>query len=211
MNIVHISSNKKKHYLIVARDDFFEWAETRVLSKAKAWRVTKFLWKNVICKHDYFEKLIVNDEFENKEIFNELMQRYRIKKMITLNYHSQINEMIKKDHRFLSEVLFKMSDEELKSWIDNLHVVLWANRFIVKFIIDLISFYLQCDSKSMFLIELKIFIWRILSWSKIHIIEDFLITKIAKKKWKHEQSKKIIKMNAKTKKKIFRFKTFRDK
>jgi hypothetical protein len=59
--------------------------------------------------------LIVNDEFENKEIFNELMQRYRIKKMITLNYHSQINEMIKKDHRFLSEVLFKMSDEELKS------------------------------------------------------------------------------------------------
>jgi hypothetical protein len=82
--------------------------------------------------------------------------------------------MIKKDHKFLFNVLFKMFDEKLKIWIDNLHVVLWANRFIVKFIIDLISFYLQCDNESMFLIELKIFIWRILSWQKIHIIKDLL-------------------------------------
>ncbi len=88
VNIVHMSSNKEKHYLIVARDDFFEWAEARVLSEAKTWRMTKFLWKDVICKHNCFEKLIVNDEFENKEILDELVQRYRIKKMITSSYHS---------------------------------------------------------------------------------------------------------------------------
>jgi hypothetical protein len=57
----------------------------------------------------------VNDEFENKEILDELVQRYRIKKMITSNYHSQINEMIKRDHKFLFDALFKMFDEELKS------------------------------------------------------------------------------------------------
>jgi hypothetical protein len=156
MNIVHMSSNKEKHYLIVTRDDFFDWAETRALLEAKTWRVTKFFWKDVICKHDCFEKLIVNDESENKEIFDELVQRYRIKKMITSNYHSQINEIIKKNHRFLFDVLFKMSDEKLKSWIDNLHVVFWTDRFIVKFIIDLILFYLQCDNESMLSIELKI-------------------------------------------------------
>ncbi len=86
--------------------------------------------------------MIVNDEFENKEIFDEFVQRYRIKKMITSNYHFQINEMIKRDHKFLFDVLFKMFDEKLKSWIDNFHVVFWADRFIVKFITDLISFYL---------------------------------------------------------------------
>jgi hypothetical protein len=57
----------------------------------------------------------VNDEFENKEIFDELVQRYRIKKMITSNYHFQINEMIKRNHKFLFDALFKMFDEELKS------------------------------------------------------------------------------------------------
>jgi DNA-directed RNA polymerase subunit N (RpoN/RPB10) len=158
MNIVHMSSNKEKHYLIVTCDDFFDWIKTRALLETKTWRMTKFLWKDVTCRHNYFEKLIVNDESENKEIFDELVQRYRIKKMITSNYHFQINEMIKRNHRFLFNALFKMFDEDLKSWIDNLHVVFWANRFIVKFIIDLISFYLQCDNESMLSIELKIFI-----------------------------------------------------
>jgi hypothetical protein len=97
VNIVHMSSNKKKHYLIVVRDDFFEWTETRVLSEAKAWRVIKFLWKDVICKHDCFEKLTINDDSENKEILKKLVKRYRIKKMITSDYHFQINEMIKRD------------------------------------------------------------------------------------------------------------------
>jgi hypothetical protein len=57
----------------------------------------------------------VNDESENKEILDELVQRYEIKKMITSNYQFQINEMIKKDHKSLFDALFKMFDEELKS------------------------------------------------------------------------------------------------
>jgi hypothetical protein len=57
----------------------------------------------------------VNDEFENKEIFDEFVQRYRIKKMITSNYHFQINEMIKRNHKSLFDALSKMSDEELKN------------------------------------------------------------------------------------------------
>ncbi len=121
--IVHMSSNKKKHYLIVARDDFFEWAEARALFKAKTWWIIEFLWENVICRHDCFEKLTMNDDSEYKKIFKKLVKRYRIKKMITSDYHFQINEMIKRDYKFLSDALFKMSDEELKSWINNMHVV----------------------------------------------------------------------------------------
>jgi hypothetical protein len=73
MNIVHMSSNKEKHYLIVTRDDFFDWTKTRVLFETKVWRMMKFFWKNVICKHDCFEKLIVNNESENKKILDELV------------------------------------------------------------------------------------------------------------------------------------------
>jgi hypothetical protein len=75
MNIVYMSSNKEKHYLIVIRDDFFDWTKTRVLFKTRTWRMTKFFWKNVICRHDCFEKLIVNDEFKNKEILDKFVQR----------------------------------------------------------------------------------------------------------------------------------------
>jgi hypothetical protein len=211
MNIVHMSSNKEKHYLIVTRDDLFEWAEARVLSEAKAWRMIKFLWKNVICRHDCFEKLIVNDESENKEILDELMQRYRIKKMITSNYHSQINEMIKRSHKFLFNVLFKMFDERLKSWMNNLHVVFWTDRFIVKFIIDLISFYLQCDNESMLSFELKISIWRILFWQEIHIIENLLTMRARQLQRRNEnmnKTKNLLKWMRKQEKKYFNSKHF---
>ncbi len=211
MNIVHMSSNKEKHYLIIVRDDFFEWTKTRVLFEAKVWRVTKFLWKNVICRHDCFEKLIVNDESENKEILDELVQRYRIKKMITSNYHSQINEMIKRNHKFLFDALFKMFNEELKNWVNNLHVVFWVNRFIIKFIIDLISFYLQCDNELMLSIELKIFIWRILSWQEIHIIENLLIMRARQLQKRNEnmnEARNLLKWMRKQDKKYFDSKHF---
>ncbi len=211
MNIVHMSSNKEKHYLIVARDDFFEWTEARVLSEAKAWRMTKFLWEDVICRHDCFEKLIVNDESENKEILDELVQRYRIKKMITSSYHFQINGMIKRDHKSLFDILFKMFDEELKSWVNNFHVVLWADRFTVKFITDLISFYLQCDSESMLSIELEISIWKILSWQEVHTIEDLLAMRARQLQKRNEnmnEARNLLKRMRKQNKKYFDSKHF---
>jgi hypothetical protein len=211
VNIVHMSSNKEKHYLIVVRDDFFEWTEARVLSEAKVWRMTKFLWKDVICRHDCFEKLIVNDESENKEILDELVQRYRIKKMITSSYHSQINEMIERSHKSLFDALFKMSDEELKSWVNNLHVVLWADRFIVKFITDLISFYLQCVNESMLSIELKISIWRILFWQEIHTIENLLTMRARQLQRRNEnmnETRNLLKRMRKQDKKYFDSKHF---
>jgi hypothetical protein len=211
VNIVHMSSNKEKHYLIVARDDFFEWAETRALSEAKAWRIIKFFWKDVICKHDCFEKLTINDDSENKKVFEKLVKRYRIKKMITSNYHFQINEMIKRDHRFLFDALFKMSDEELKNWVNNLHIVLWADRFTVKFIIDLTSFYLQCDSESMLSIELEISIWRILFWQDFHIIEDLLTMRARQLQRRNEnmnEVKNLLKRMRKQDKKYFDSKHF---
>ncbi len=201
-----MSSNKEKHYLIVVRDDFFEWAETRALSEAKAWRMTKFLWKDVICKHDCFEKLTINDDSENKEILEKLVKRYRIKKMITSNYHSQINEMIKRDHKSLSDALSKMSNDELKSWVNNLHVILWVDRFIVKSIIDLISFYLQCDNELMLLIELKISIWRVLSWQEVHTIEELLTMRTRQLQRKNEnmnEARNLLKRMRKQKKEYF--------
>jgi hypothetical protein len=119
--------------------------------------------------------------------------------------------MIKKDHKFLFDALFKMFDEELKNWMNNLHVVFWTNRFIVKFITDLISFYLQCDNESMLSIELKIFIWRILSWQKIHIIENLLTMRTRQLKKRNEnmnEARNLLKRMQKQKKKYFDSKHF---
>jgi hypothetical protein len=119
--------------------------------------------------------------------------------------------MIKKNHKFLFNALFKMFDEKLKSWINNLHVVFWTDCFISKFITDLISFYLQCDNESMLSIELKISIWRILSWQKIRIIEDLLTMRARQLQRRDEnmnEAKNLLKRMRKQSKKYFDSKHF---
>jgi hypothetical protein len=119
--------------------------------------------------------------------------------------------MIKRDHKSLFDALFKMFDEELKNWINNLHVVLWTDRFIVKFIIDLISFYLQCDNESMLSIKLKISIWRILFWQKIYIIEDLLTMRARQLQRRNEnmnETRNLLKRMRKQDKKYFDSKHF---
>jgi hypothetical protein len=119
--------------------------------------------------------------------------------------------MIERNHKSLFDALFKMSDEELKSWINNLHVVLWADRFTVKSITDLISFYLQCDSESMLSIELEIFIWRIFSWQEVHIIEDLLAMRARQLQRRNEnmnEAKNLLKRMRKQDKKYFDSKHF---
>jgi hypothetical protein len=119
--------------------------------------------------------------------------------------------MIKRNHKFLFDALFKMFNEELKNWVNNLHVVFWVNRFIIKFIIDLISFYLQCDNELMLSIELKIFIWRILSWQEIHIIENLLIMRARQLQKRNEnmnEARNLLKWMRKQDKKYFDSKHF---
>jgi hypothetical protein len=119
--------------------------------------------------------------------------------------------MIKRNHKFLFDALFKISDEELKNWVNNLHVVLWTDHFIVKFITDLISFYLQCDNESMLSIELKIFILKILFWQKIHIIEDLLTMRTRQLQRRNEnmnEAKNLLKRMRKQEKKYFDSKHF---
>jgi hypothetical protein len=70
---------------------------------------------------------------------------------------------------------------------------------------------LQCDNESMFSIKLKIFIWRILSWQEIHIIEDLLTMRARQLQRRNENMNKtrnLLKRMRKQNKKYFDSKHF---
>lgn len=64
----------------------------------------------MICRHDCFEKLIVDDELENRGCVNTLIEKYKNKQIVVLVYYPQINEMIKRGHKSLIDTLNKMID-----------------------------------------------------------------------------------------------------
>jgi hypothetical protein len=57
----------------------------------------------------------MNDESKNKNVVIKLTNRYKIKKIIVFEYHSQINEIIERDYKSLVDSLSKIINEDLKN------------------------------------------------------------------------------------------------
>ena len=56
----------------------------------------------------------MNEDFENKTVTEELLNRYRVRIKLTSAYHASINEMIKKEHRSLINVLSKLIENKIE-------------------------------------------------------------------------------------------------
>ena len=56
----------------------------------------------------------MNEDLENKAVTKELLNRYRIRIKLTSTYHASINEMIKKEHRSLINVLSKLIENKIE-------------------------------------------------------------------------------------------------
>ena len=83
--------------------------------------------------------------------------------MIIFDYHSQINEIIKRDHKFIINTLIKMTNKKITNWIENLSIVFWTDHITVRQNIEYTLFYFNCDYEIVMFIELNLSIWRILS------------------------------------------------
>ena len=98
INCVHISSLEAMKTMIIIRNDFTEWMKTCALFNFKINTIVKFIWHDVINRHECFNIAILNENSENKKIIKQLLQRYRIKIKIVSFYHSMTNDIIKREH-----------------------------------------------------------------------------------------------------------------
>ena len=76
--------------------------------------VAKFLRENIICRFKCFESTIMNEDFENKIVTKELLNRYRVQIKLTSTYHASINEMIKKRYQLLINILSKLIEDKIE-------------------------------------------------------------------------------------------------
>lgn len=152
----------------------------------------RFFWKDVICRHDCLRRFIMNEESKNKKIVEALIKKYRIKRVVMLTYHSQMNELVKKDYTAVMNALIKISADEMKEWIRSLLNVLWADKIILKIFIKMISYHVLYDCNVILSIELDVSIWQILSWNKIHIMNDLLTLHAQQLECKDENLKKVM-------------------
>ena len=114
INCVYLFQSKLMKALVVIKDDLIEWIKARVLFNLRAETVTKFLWKNIICRFECFESAVRNEDFENKIVTEELLNQYRVRIKLTSTYHASINEMIERKYRSLINVLSKLIESKIE-------------------------------------------------------------------------------------------------
>ena len=62
--------------IMIVWNDLIEWIKTRALFNFKIDIIVKFIWQNVINCHECFDIAILNENYENKKIIKQLLQRY---------------------------------------------------------------------------------------------------------------------------------------
>ncbi len=191
MNVIYMSSSKEKHYIVLTRDDFSRWIEERALRAATSKAIAKFLWKDVICRHDCLKIFVMNEESKNKEIVETLIKKYKIKRVMMLTYHSQMNDLVKKDHTAVVNVLIKITVDESMKWIRSFVSVLWADKIIMRTFIEMTSYHVLYDCNVVLSIELDVSIWQILSWNNVCMTDELLTLRAQQLERRDENLKKI--------------------
>ena len=148
---------------IIIKNDLIEWVKTRALFNLQAKTVAKFLWKNIICRFKCFESTVMNENFENKIVTEELLNRYRIQIKLTSTYYALINEIIEREHQLLINVLSKLIEDKIERWLQHFHAMLWVDRIIVRDFTDVVSFRFLYEHDAVLLIEIEYSIWHIMN------------------------------------------------
>jgi len=191
MNVIHMFSSEEKHYIVLTRNDFLRWVEERVLRAATSKAIAKFLWKDVICRHDCSRRFVMNEELKNKEIVETLIEKYKIKRVMMSIYYSQMNDLVKRNHTAVVNVLIKMTVNESMRWVRSFVNVLWADKIIMRTFIEMTSYHVLYDYNVVLSIELDVSIWQILSWNNVCTTDKLLTLHAWQLECRDENLKKI--------------------
>jgi hypothetical protein len=115
-------------YAVFARDDLSGWVEGRLIMESDSASVAKSLFEDVICRHGYPKKIVMDGGSENKGVAQALLERHRIKKVDITAFHPQSNGLVERSHDAIVNALAKYNSKNPLAWPRYFHLALWADR-----------------------------------------------------------------------------------
>ena len=119
----------QKKLLLVATDYFSKWIEDDAFSSIKDRDVTRFIWKNIVCRFS-IPRSIVSDngpQFDSR-VYRDFFQELKIKNLYSTPRYPQSNGQAEASNKTLLTALKKRLDSAKGKWVEELPGVLWAYR-----------------------------------------------------------------------------------
>ena len=119
----------QKKFLLMTTDYFSKWIEVEAYTNIKDKDVSKFVWKNIICRFRIPQVIIANNEPQFDNIaFRTFGLELNIKNLYSTSRYPQSNRQVEATNKTLFSVLKKRLEKAKGKWVDELPGVLWVYR-----------------------------------------------------------------------------------
>ena len=119
-------------FIVFARDDLSGWVEGRAIKTANAKEVAKFIYEDIVCRHGCPQRIVLNRGSKNLNLMKDLLEHYRIKRMVVSAFHPQANGLVEWGHDSVVNSLSKYCSKDPGDWVKYLPLTLWADRISVR-------------------------------------------------------------------------------
>jgi hypothetical protein len=165
-------------FIVFTRDDLSDWIEIRVLERNDTKSIAKFLYEDIIYRHDYPKRIMMDGGSENKGVVEVLLKRHRIDRVIVSPYHPQVNGLIERGYVSIINSLAKYYKDKPTKWLEYLPLVLWVDRVSVRRSIGYSVFILLYGRDCILPIDFAVSSWSMIDWIEIRDREDLLIVRM---------------------------------
>ncbi|KAL6344991.1 hypothetical protein AAG906_007722 [Vitis piasezkii] len=125
----HFARRAQKKFLLVATDYFSKWVEVEAYASIKDKDVTKFVWKNIICRFGIPQTIIAdNDPRFDSITFRNFCSELNIRNLYSTSRYPQSNGQAEATNKTLITALKKRLEQAKGKWVEELPSVLWAYR-----------------------------------------------------------------------------------
>ncbi|RVX22916.1 Transposon Ty3-I Gag-Pol polyprotein [Vitis vinifera] len=123
------SSTCPKKFLLVATDYFSKWVEAEAYASIKDKDVTKFVWKNIVCRFGIPQIIIADNGPQFDSIaFRNFCSELNIRNSYSTPRYPQSNGQAEATNKTLINALKKRLEQAKGKWVEELPGVLWAYR-----------------------------------------------------------------------------------
>nr|CAN78921.1 hypothetical protein VITISV_011350 [Vitis vinifera] len=119
----------QKKFLLVATDYFSKWVEAKAYASIKDRDVTKFVWKNIICRFGIPQTIIADNGPQFDSIaFRNFCSELNIRNSYSTPRYPQSNGQAEATNKTLINALKKRLEQAKGKWVEELPGVLWTYR-----------------------------------------------------------------------------------
>ena len=119
----------QKKFLLVVTHYFSKWVEVEAYASIKDKDVSKFVWKNIVCRFGIPQVIVANNSPQfDSALFKSFCSEFSIKNLYSTPQYPQSNRQVEATNKTLLSALEKQLEKAKGRWVEELPSVLWAYR-----------------------------------------------------------------------------------